>query len=180
MLASLQISLAQTLIDLQKRILYIAGVPVKRMIPKSGNRFSEKIMRKTGQTFEADMPSALLKPEKDHDQFPTDRGARAPSRPRRDVHRARGSEDFRVHLARHGGVFCIAGLPGLDRLSGGRRRARGRIVADRRNAGGWVFSAPNGGWEYPAFLVVLVIVQALIGEGAYALRWNAVGRPAHA
>jgi putative oxidoreductase len=45
---------------------------------------------------------------------------------------------------------------------------------------GWVFSAPNGGWEYPAFLVVLVIVQALIGEGAYALRWNAVGRPAHA
>jgi putative oxidoreductase len=38
---------------------------------------------------------------------------------------------------------------------------------------GWVFSAPNGGWEYPAFLIVLVIVQALIGEGAYALRWNA-------
>ena len=42
---------------------------------------------------------------------------------------------------------------------------------------GWVFSAPNGGFEYPAFLIVLVIVQALIGEGAYALRWNAVGRP---
>ncbi len=45
---------------------------------------------------------------------------------------------------------------------------------------GWVFSAPNGGFEYPAFLIVLVIVQALIGEGAYALRWNAAGRPAHA
>lgn len=45
---------------------------------------------------------------------------------------------------------------------------------------GWVFSAPNGGWEYPAFLIVLVIVQALIGEGAYALRWNATPRLAHA
>lgn len=43
---------------------------------------------------------------------------------------------------------------------------------------GWVFSAPNGGWEYPAFLIVLV--QALIGEGAYALRWNASPRLAHA
>jgi len=45
---------------------------------------------------------------------------------------------------------------------------------------GWVFSAPNGGWEYPAFLIVLVIVQALIGEGAYALRWNAGSRLVHA
>jgi len=45
---------------------------------------------------------------------------------------------------------------------------------------GWVFSAPNGGWEYPAFLIVLAVVQALIGEGAYALRWNAGSRLAHA
>ncbi len=41
---------------------------------------------------------------------------------------------------------------------------------------GWVFNAPNGGWEYPALLIVLVIVQALIGEGAYALRWNQLRR----
>jgi len=34
---------------------------------------------------------------------------------------------------------------------------------------GWVFSAPNGGWEYPAFLTVAAIVQALLGNGAYAL-----------
>lgn len=45
---------------------------------------------------------------------------------------------------------------------------------------GWVFSNPNGGFEYPAFLIVLAIVQALIGEGAYALRWNAGSRLAHA
>jgi putative oxidoreductase len=34
---------------------------------------------------------------------------------------------------------------------------------------GWVFSAPNGGWEYPAFLAVAALVQALLGNGAYAL-----------
>jgi putative oxidoreductase len=34
---------------------------------------------------------------------------------------------------------------------------------------GFVFSYPNGGWEYPAFLIVVSGVQALIGEGAYAL-----------
>ena len=35
---------------------------------------------------------------------------------------------------------------------------------------GWVFSAPNGGWEYPAFWTVALVVQALLGDGAYALR----------
>jgi putative oxidoreductase len=35
---------------------------------------------------------------------------------------------------------------------------------------GWLFSAPNGGWEYPAFLTVAAIVQALIGDGALALK----------
>ena len=35
---------------------------------------------------------------------------------------------------------------------------------------GWLFSSPNGGWEYPAFWTVTLIVQALLGDGAYALR----------
>ena len=35
---------------------------------------------------------------------------------------------------------------------------------------GWVFSAPNGGWEYPVFLAVASLAQALIGDGALALR----------
>lgn len=34
---------------------------------------------------------------------------------------------------------------------------------------GWVFSAPNGGWEYPAFLVASSVVQILLGDGRYAL-----------
>src|SRR5512134_3378600 len=35
---------------------------------------------------------------------------------------------------------------------------------------GWLFSAPNGGWEYPAFWTVALIVQALLGDGAFALK----------
>ena len=35
---------------------------------------------------------------------------------------------------------------------------------------GWVFNAPNGGWEYPAFLGVAALAHALIGEGAFALK----------
>ena len=29
---------------------------------------------------------------------------------------------------------------------------------------GWVFSAPNGGWEYPAFLTLVAIVVGLLGD----------------
>ncbi|MDI6835069.1 MAG: DoxX family protein [Rhizobiaceae bacterium] len=36
-------------------------------------------------------------------------------------------------------------------------------------ANGWVFTAPNGGWEYPAFLLATSIVQFLLGDGAFAL-----------
>mgnify|MGYP001296136123 CR=1 FL=1 len=35
---------------------------------------------------------------------------------------------------------------------------------------GWVFSAPGGGWEYPAFLAIAQVVLALAGEGAFALK----------
>ena len=34
---------------------------------------------------------------------------------------------------------------------------------------GWLFSAANGGWEYPALWTVLLLVQALLGGGAFAL-----------
>jgi putative oxidoreductase len=47
---------------------------------------------------------------------------------------------------------------------------------------GWVFSAPKGGWEFPAFWSAALVVQALLGDGAYALTRQAdvAGRPAHA
>ena len=40
---------------------------------------------------------------------------------------------------------------------------------------GWVFSAHNGGWEYPVFLIAASLVLALLGEGRYALA-NLTGR----
>ena len=36
--------------------------------------------------------------------------------------------------------------------------------------GGWLFSANGGGWEFPVFWTVMLLVQALLGDGAYALR----------
>ena len=35
---------------------------------------------------------------------------------------------------------------------------------------GWVFSATNGGWEYPVFLTVASIALWLLGDGAMAAR----------
>ena len=35
---------------------------------------------------------------------------------------------------------------------------------------GWVFNAPGGGWEYPAFLLVSSLVLWLAGDGAFSLR----------
>jgi len=34
---------------------------------------------------------------------------------------------------------------------------------------GWLFASTDGGWEYPLYLFVLCIAQALLGDGAYAL-----------
>ncbi len=50
---------------------------------------------------------------------------------------------------------------------------------------GWPFSAKGGGWEFPVFWTIALIVQALLGDGAFALsralftaRPLAAGRPA--
>lgn len=34
---------------------------------------------------------------------------------------------------------------------------------------GWLFTAKNGGWEYPAFLAASAVVVGLLGDGALAL-----------
>ena len=39
---------------------------------------------------------------------------------------------------------------------------------------GWVFSNPNGGWEFPVFWIAALIVQALLGPGALALKPEAI------
>lgn len=35
---------------------------------------------------------------------------------------------------------------------------------------GWLFTAQGGGWEYPLFLTLAAVVQALLGSGAYAVK----------
>ncbi|MDE1968652.1 MAG: DoxX family protein [Alphaproteobacteria bacterium] len=34
---------------------------------------------------------------------------------------------------------------------------------------GWLFTNKDGGWEYPAFWAVALVVQVLLGDGAWAL-----------
>lgn len=49
-------------------------------------------------------------------------------------------------------------------------------------AKGWVFTAEGGGWEYPAYLFVLCLAQAMLGDGKFALapsaQFTAKGAPA--
>jgi len=44
---------------------------------------------------------------------------------------------------------------------------------------GFFFTAPGGGYEYPAFWAVALVVLALLGDGAFALRpgfgWGSAG-----
>ncbi len=88
-----------------------------------------------------------------------------------------GYATFAVELA--GGVLLILGV-------------RTRVVAAALipvllgatwvHAGnGWLFTSPNGGWEYPAFWTVALVVQALLGDGAFALRpWTPALAPQRA
>ncbi|MFC5387264.1 DoxX family protein [Aquamicrobium segne] len=39
-------------------------------------------------------------------------------------------------------------------------------------AAGFFFSNEGGGWEFPAMWIVLLIAQALLGDGAYAIKRN--------
>ena len=49
-------------------------------------------------------------------------------------------------------------------------------IASVHGAMGWVFTAPGGGWEYPAYLFVLCVAQALLGDGAHALSRSVLPR----
>ena len=66
-----------------------------------------------------------------------------------------------------GGLLLIAGV--------GTRWVAAALVpvllgaAWVHSGNGWLFSAPKGGWEYPVFLTLAAVVQALLGDGAYAL-----------
>jgi len=40
-------------------------------------------------------------------------------------------------------------------------------------AAGFFFSSPGGGWEFPAFWAIALVVQSLLGAGAYAVKLRA-------
>lgn len=43
---------------------------------------------------------------------------------------------------------------------------------------GWLFTAPGGGWEYPAFLIAASVAAGLLGDGAYSLAGRRAAPPA--
>jgi putative oxidoreductase len=65
---------------------------------------------------------------------------------------------------------------GLALLLGVRTRAISLLLlpimigATQQHLGnGWLFTGQNGGWEFPVFWTVALLVQALLGDGAFAL-----------
>lgn len=97
---------------------------------------------------------------------------------------------FTFTLAGTAGYFASIGLPGwlaylvfAMEAGGGLLLVLGagtRLVALAlvpiligalwaHSGNGWVFSGANGGWEYPLYLVVLALAQAVLGSGAYAI-----------
>lgn len=73
-------------------------------------------------------------------------------------------------------VFTAEVLGGLALLAGWRTRAVAlALIPVLAGAAwvhwpnGWVFTAQGAGWEYPVFLAVASVVQALLGDGAFAL-----------
>jgi putative oxidoreductase len=73
-------------------------------------------------------------------------------------------------------VFCMEAVGGAMLILGiGTRWAAAALLPILAGAlwahagNGWVFSAANGGWEYPLYLAVLSAAQILLGDGAFAL-----------
>jgi putative oxidoreductase len=66
-----------------------------------------------------------------------------------------------------GGVLVIAGLYSRWVSAALVPVLLGATWAHSGN--GWVFTAANGGWEYPAFLAAAAVSLALLGDGRYAL-----------
>lgn len=73
-------------------------------------------------------------------------------------------------------VFVLEAVGGVLLLVGVQVRVVSLVLlpvllgATWAHAGnGWMFGYTNGGWEYPLYLSVLALVQAMLGEGAFAL-----------
>lgn len=74
-------------------------------------------------------------------------------------------------------VFAIEIVGGLALILGAYARQVSILLAPVMLAAasvhfgnGWVFTSPNGGWEYPVFLAVASVALYLMGDGALAIR----------
>lgn len=73
-------------------------------------------------------------------------------------------------------VFAVEAVAGLALVLGvGTRWAALTLVPVMLGAlavhwpNGWSFTAPEGGWEYVAFLIAALVTQAALGDGALSL-----------
>jgi putative oxidoreductase len=67
-----------------------------------------------------------------------------------------------------GGLAIIAGYYGRAASLALLPVLVGALLVHAPN--GWLFTAANGGWEYPAFLIAASLTHILAGDGAFALR----------
>ena len=75
------------------------------------------------------------------------------------------------------GVTLILGLFTRYAALAGVPILVGAIIAVHA-ANGFFFTNPHGGWEYPAVWAVALVAQALLGDGAFALRLTQQASPA--
>ncbi|MEO6623773.1 MAG: DoxX family protein [Burkholderiaceae bacterium] len=73
-------------------------------------------------------------------------------------------------------VFAVEILGGIALVSGFYARQVSLVLvpvmlaaASVHFGNGWVFTSPNGGWEYPIFLTMASASLWLIGDGAFAI-----------
>jgi putative oxidoreductase len=66
-----------------------------------------------------------------------------------------------------GGIALIVGLRAQWVALAALPVLLGALGVHARN--GWLFTSTNGGWEFPAVLVLLAVGVALLGDGAYSI-----------
>ena len=76
-------------------------------------------------------------------------------------------------------VFIVEVVTGVLLIIGYKTRLAAAIVVPvllgatwAHSGNGWLFTAENGGWEYPLFLSLIAVSVALTGPGAIALEAN--------
>ena len=67
-----------------------------------------------------------------------------------------------------GGALILLGLHGRWASLALQPVLLGALAVHAGN--GWVFTSPNGGWEYPLFLIAASVAHVLLGDGAFAVR----------